>query len=463
MMEEIKKRVLDNIDEDKLVQTLVDLVGMPSCEDLTKHTSEWEKQKCDYLENRIKEIGLDYVIPGEVNPGRPTLISFLRGSERKVKLGFMAHIDTQPPLDSDIMPHPWCATIKDGEVFGLGAGDSMPPLAAFLGAAEAIKKSNVQLKNDAMFVMEPAEFQYAKGIQLAIDWMKSNDVRPEFVIVGEPSGNDIAIVQRGVMCWEVEIKSVAGFMMLTEGEETEKGAAGFGNAVERALEVAQALKEMAEKESCFKITHSLVGGTGLRFGTITGGSKFPGLGHAMAPCETVKPGRRSRHMQFGVSALPILTPENCKLRFFMDTVPRERKPDEMFHMEAAKGLGREELEEMIDKHLKELWRKSPSRATYKLRCVLDYGEVYEISPEEPHIKVLKETVKEATGREPKIVAPPHWTEGGIVAEEFGGLPFVQLSPTWLRYHRPDESCPISELVDATRIYSLAILDFCGVV
>ena len=69
-MEDIKKRVLDNVDKDKVVETLVDLVSIPSYADLTLPTYEWDSAKTTYMDNKAKEIGLDSVVAGEISYGR---------------------------------------------------------------------------------------------------------------------------------------------------------------------------------------------------------------------------------------------------------------------------------------------------------------------------------------------------------------------------------------------------------
>lgn len=58
-MEDVKRRVLDSIDDSKIVEMLGDLVSIPSYADFLLPTYEWDSAKSTYIENRAKEIGLE--------------------------------------------------------------------------------------------------------------------------------------------------------------------------------------------------------------------------------------------------------------------------------------------------------------------------------------------------------------------------------------------------------------------
>ena len=156
-----------------------------------------------------------------------------------------------------------------------------------------------------------------------------------------------------------------------------------------------------------------------------------------------------------------MQPEYCKLLFGVRTIPRGLKPGEMFHTESEKGTSNKEILAMIEKHLKELWKKSPSATSYTLRRTSDRSIPYEISPEEPHVKLLAAAMEDITGNKPRYLGTKHWTEASRMTQQVG-TPFVQVSPTWVRYHRADEGVPITDLMESARIYAGAILRFCGV-
>jgi len=482
-VEDVRKRVLDNINQDKIVETLMDLISMPGEPDFTKPQNEWEMARLDYVEHRCKEIGLDTIRCGEVPNGRfQAILGFLRGKERKVKIAHNAHMDTHPPMDYRLysplhvpkapIRHPNCPALIDGKVYGMGAGDSLSATSVFLGAAAAIKKSSVQLKYDALGVFNPGEMECGKGAQVAADWMKANNVIPEFMVTGEPNGYDIAIAQNNVIGFEIEINGFAGFSVSIDHQRT---TPQYCNAFDRMIEVAQDLKAMVAEEPRFQFKHSLkTGGDNplpmdvhMWFGPSYAGSRFWGIGHAMAPYEPLPPGEKHRHVTNNRGGYGIhIVPEIAKLRFEFVIPPRERKSDEVYTFDPPPGLSRRELEDLITKRLEKLWREKPCGCTYEpLRTVREWGGPYIISPDEPHVQLFKKSVKAAIGREPNCTALiATCSEATTFAETLDVFPFISYSSMDLhQYHRPDEHVSVDNLINSARVYASAILDFCEVV
>ena len=482
-MDDIKKKVYDNVDQNQVVETLMDLISIPSYPDFTKPQDEWEMAKINYIEHKCKEVGLDTVRCGEVPNGRfQAIIGCLRGQDRKVKISYHAHIDTHPPLEYKLydplhvpkspIRGPHCAAVINGRVYGLGSGDSHPPIAAFLGAVAAIKKSGVRLKWDALGIFNPGEMDVGKGAQVAVDWMKANNVIPEFMVAGEPNGYDIAIAQWKPIGFEIEINGVAGFGGDTVQQEQVPG--GYGNCLDRMSEVIEDLKAMVAEEPRFQFKHSLkTSGDNpmpmnvvLFLGASYAGSKFWGVGHAMAPYEPLAPGEKHRHVtnnRGGYSSH--IVPEIAKLRFEFIVPPRELRPGEVSTFDPAPGLSRNEMEECITKRLEKLWKEKPSGCTYQpLRTCKEWGGPYVISGDEPHVQLFKKSAQAAIGRDPKCTAlTAACSEAAHFSEELGGFPFISYAPGLRKYHRPDEYCAVDELIDTTRVYASAILDFCEVV
>ena len=93
-MDDSEREVIENIEQDRAVEMMQELIRIPAWQDFTKPTTEWERLRAEYLENRLKERGFDTIIAGEVRYGQPTIIGFLRGREQgQPKLFFDAHID----------------------------------------------------------------------------------------------------------------------------------------------------------------------------------------------------------------------------------------------------------------------------------------------------------------------------------------------------------------------------------
>ena len=481
-MDDARERVLDSIDQNWVVETLMELISIPSYADFTKPQDEWEMAKTNYIEHKCKEVGCDVIRCGEIPNGRfQAILGFLRGKERPIKISYHAHIDTHQQLDYKLydplrvpknpIRGPHAPAVVNGRVYGLGAGDSMPPIAAFLGAVAAIKKAGVQLKYDALGVFNPAEMECGKGAQVAVDWMKANNVIPEFMVAGEPNGYDIALAQNNIVGFEIEIDGVAGFAVSLPASGVIKG---YGNALERMSDVIQDLKTMMGKEPRFQFKHSLKTSgenplpmdSHMWFGASYGGSRFWGHGHCMAPYEPLPPGEKHRHVTNNRGGYaPHIMPEVAKLRFEICAPPRELKSGEEYSFDPAPGLSRRELEELITKRLEKLWKEKPTQCTYQpLRTVREWGGPYIIAADDPHVQLFKKSVVAAGVREPKCTAlTATCSEAVNFSEELGEFPFISYSPGIHQYHRPDESCGVDELIDTTKAYASAILDFCEVV
>ena len=456
-MDDVVKKVLGNVDEDKTVRILQELVRIPAWVDFTKHTTEWEMKRAEYLKTRMQELGIEPIVAGEVQYGRPTLLGFLKGKEKgDPKLCFDGHIDNHSPLDPELMPRPFDGQIEDGEVKGLGTADQLPTLAAILGAIDAIRKSKVSLKHDFMLIFPSDEMIGARGVELAVRWMKEKKVTPEFGIAGECTDNNIGVAHTGIMEFEIEVIGKSGHPSQFLKETRRKVA----NPVARIFDVGKALMELDKKEERFKISHPYVGPSYTWIGSIEGGSRYPGFGWSGAIFDPLEPGMRSYEAFSRNLSVGQVLPEYCKLRFGVRCIPETLKSGQVYTIEPEKGFHVAEVQEMVAKHLEDLWKRDPSDCTYKLRLTQDRAIPWEISKDEPHVKKLSKVIEEVRGKSPTYLGTKHWNETSRITEQIG-TPFVQVAPTWVRYHQPDEGCPISGMMETTRIYAAAILDFCG--
>ena len=458
-MDDVVRKVLDNIDQEKTVRTLQELVRVPAWVDFTKHTTEWEMKRAEYLSAKMKEIGIEPIVAGQVHYGRPTLIGFLKGqNEGNPKLCFDGHIDTHTPIDPELMPRPFDGQIEDNEVKGLGTADQLPTLAAVLNAIDAIQRSNIKLKYDFMVIFPPDEMIGARGVELAVRWMREKNVIPEFGIAGECTDNNIGVSHTGIIEFEIEVIGKSGHPSQLLKETRRKVA----NPVARMFDVGKALMELHEKEPRFGKEHPFVGTSYTWIGSIEGGSRYPGFAWSGAVFDPLEPGMRSYEaFDRNISVAHVL-PEYCKLRFGVRCIPETLRPGKEWTVEPEEGFSVAEVQEMVDKYLSDFWNTNPNDCTYKLRLTEDRAIPWEISKDEAHVRQLAKVIEEVRGKPPTYLGTKHWNETSRITEQLG-TPFVQVAPTWVRYHQPDEGCPIPDLMETTRIYAAAILDFCGVV
>jgi acetylornithine deacetylase/succinyl-diaminopimelate desuccinylase len=85
----------------------------------------------------------------------------------------------------------------------------------------------------------------------------------------------------------------------------------------------------------------------------------------------------------------------------------------------------------------------------------------ETSPNDPLVRVVKESIETITGNPPKLTTRRGWTDAAIL-NYYGKIPTVVYGPGDIaRSHTPDEYITVEELIDGFKTYSLIAMRFCG--
>jgi putative selenium metabolism hydrolase len=154
-------------------------------------------------------------------------------------LVFNIHLDTVPAGPSTSWKHDtFGAEVKSGKIYGRGACDTKGAWAPMILAMEAVKESGVALNRPVLFtgvVME--ELTCSIGMKVLLDETLS-DTRPAYMILGEPTGLNLAIGHKGrTELW-----------ITTTGRSCHASAPGSGdNALYRAAPAIEAVERLAEK------------------------------------------------------------------------------------------------------------------------------------------------------------------------------------------------------------------------
>lgn len=438
MIKESCAKVLDKLDENNIIDTTRDLVRIPS-------VTGNEKARAEYVANRMKKLGLE-VIFQEVLYDRPNVIGILRGSGGGKNLIYTAHIDTHPPVAGQV---PWCGDVKNGAVYGLGTGDNLPSMACFLNVAEAIKKAEVKLKGDVVFVMDSDEYTRSRGLQRVIDWMRDNKISAEMCIMGEPTALDIGIAHTGIVEFEIEIKSEGGYLR------------GRRNAVLQMMKVIEALEKMAAEHKFFKEKHPLIGSPIFYVGPIEGGARYLGSSSIRAESGSLRRGMRS-WQAFNIpnaGAMAFICPEFCKLRVGVRTLPRLRRSGERWSIGPRDGMNTEEVTKLLRNAIEAL--TETNQIDYTLSVIQDRNLPVELSPDEPVVEVLKKVAKEASGTEPRTVGFPYWVEGTMLLDQLS-IPHAQYGPPDYRVDfNKKEHCKIENILKAAKVYASVALEVCS--
>jgi acetylornithine deacetylase len=139
-----------------------------------------------------------------------------RASERS--LAFVSHLDTVPPGEGWTR-EPFAAQTDGGRLYGRGASDAKAAAAAMLAAA-ADAESGGRLRGRLVVILGFCEETRESTMAAAL----AGCGRLDAAVVGEPTGLDIAIAQRGLMMVDLVARG-------TQGHAGHARGPGFRNAL----------------------------------------------------------------------------------------------------------------------------------------------------------------------------------------------------------------------------------------
>lgn len=185
------------------------------------------------------------------------------------------HLDTVPPGEGWTR-EPFKAAREEGRVYGLGANDAKGCAAAMTAAYLRLAGSGPPL--DLVLLLVPEEETGGKGTELAWPLLRDRGLRPAGVVVGEPTGLDLAVAQKGMLVLALE----------------ESGEACH-SAHARALGARNAVRSLARDLVALEgwdpgPEHPLLGATTLEPTTCRGGSarnRVPEEATCFLDCRTV--------------------------------------------------------------------------------------------------------------------------------------------------------------------------------
>lgn len=178
--------------------------------------SREEKAAADLLEDYMKgELGLEvkrmgnnlWSLQPSFDPEKQTLL-------------LNAHIDTVKPV-AGWQRDPFKATREGSRIYGLGANDDGASLVSLLHVFAALKDED-SLYNLVFLASAEEEVSGKGGIESVLPLLPKIDV----ALVGEPTGMQPAIAEKGLMVLDVTAHGKAGHAARNEGE----------NAIYKALE-----------------------------------------------------------------------------------------------------------------------------------------------------------------------------------------------------------------------------------
>ena len=210
-----------------------------------------ELPAAEYLRDVLEAAG----IPVELlytDPERPNVVARLSGDGSEEPLLIMAHTDTvNVDPDKWIFP-PFSATVDGGYVYGRGAVDDKDNLTAALMVMLELKRLNIPLKRDVIFLAESGE---EGATQYGIEFMVNNHmdkIQAEFCLA---EGGSVTRVNREVQSASVQTLEKIPFRL----DLVATGGAGHGSVplqTNAVVRLARAIAAIADWRSPIRLNET---------------------------------------------------------------------------------------------------------------------------------------------------------------------------------------------------------------
>ena len=416
-------RIIAEVDAaaDELVSFTQDLVRMP-----TVNPPGAEYEACAvFLGDDLTRRGYDveYIVAEdrpEHTPEYPrvNVVGSRRGSSGGPMVHLNGHIDVVP-AGGGWTVDPFAAVVRDGRIFGRGVCDMKAGIAAAVFAGEAIARAGVVLPGaiEISGTVDEESGGFAGMAHLARVGRVSHP-RTDFVIIPEPLNVDrISIGHRGVYWSELTVRGrIAHGSMPFLGISAIDRMSDVLNAVQRVLRPA-----LSRRTTSMPVVPDAARHATINVNAIDGGQHVEG---SQTPCVA----------------------DRCRAVF-----------DRRFLMEEGFEAARSEIADLVDRTI-----GSMSGVEYELRDLM-VVEPVRTPDDSPLIGALDRSIRRVLGTPARLVASPGTYDHKHVARIAGVLHCVAYGPGELELaHQPDESCRIDDLVNATKVIALAILDLMGV-
>ncbi len=416
----LRKAVIEQIEKkrDEIIEFLRTLVSFPSVTG-----NEWEIQQT--ITQRLKEMELEVAVwepdleelrkhpayvPVELGySNRPNVVGLYKGKGKGRSLLFNGHVDVIPPGPSTAWKHsPWGGEIEGTRLYGRGASDMKSGLAAMTMAVYSLQCLGVQLNGDVILEYTVDEEQSGNGTLACV--MKG--YRADAGICCETSSLHVQPACIGRIWFEILVRGKpAGIQRSWEGV----------NAIEKGYSVVQAVASFGESR-IEALSHPLYQDT-----------------RGALPCMVGV---------FESGSFPSAFPDTCTLKGSLATLPGE-------DTDSVK----QAFTEHILKFLRnDAWLKEhPPQVQFKGYC----GDPAEISPNHPIVESITREFTSVTGKDPQITG----REGAADIRyliKYGGTPTVIFGPgSTEQMHANDEWVDINDLITATKVLALTLVDWCG--
>jgi len=366
-----------------LVAILSDLIALPS-----PYPPGTSVEICAYAARRLKKAGYKVEIAAK-SKGVDNVVARMKGKGSGPTVAFNAHVDTVGVGErANWKSDPFKALVKGGLVHGLGAGNCKGSMAVQLWLAEEIARRGGPAKGELIFTF------VADEENLGPDGMaflrKSGKVRPDALILGAQTENNLIVAERGVM-WA---------RITTRGKAAHAGNPAAGdNAILRMMRLVGALQAHYDKALAQRVQGAMK--STVNVGMFHGGHNTN------------------------------VVPSACTVEIDRRLLPGEKVKDAF-----------QELKRVVD-------AVGEPRSLYTVEFLTGTNGFF--APENgAAVGAFEAAVKAVTGRTVKFLNATGVSDGRYYADD--GIEIINFGPgSGAQGHAANESVPIAQMVEAATI------------
>jgi succinyl-diaminopimelate desuccinylase len=412
-------RVLDAVDAatDELIDFTVAMTRVPTVNppgdayEECAHVIGQRLRACDF---EVEYLAAEGSAEHTVRYPRVNVVGLRRGRAPRPLVHLNGHFDVVP-AGAGWTVDPFGGEVRDGRIYGRGTSDMKAGIAAAVYAAEAIRRAGIELNGSVEIsgTVDEESGGFAGMAWLAKHGRLGPD-RTDAVIITEPTDADgIMLGHRGVYWFEVT----------TRGAVAHGCMPFFGvSAIEHMGVILERFRRDLQPAIAARTTAAPVDPEGARHGTlningIAGGQPVDGI---QTPCVA----------------------DLCRAVF-----------DRRFLAEEGFEATRAEIVGLLERAAAET-----PRLAYELRDLMVVHPVR--TPDDATVVAsLERTIRDVIGRPARLTASPGTYDQKHV-DRIAGVPnCVAYGPGVLHLaHQPDEYCTVKDLVNATKVLALSILE-----
>jgi len=414
-MKPLYEAVLKHLDADKVVELSRQALRIESY-------SGREEDVARFFVGALRDAGLEAEL--QPVPASPTLgasfnaIGRLKGSGGGPSLMFNGHIDHNPVCDG-WTKDPFGGVIEDGWLYGfvhMKAAD-----AAYIVAAEAVRRAGIPLKGDVVIALVCGELRGGAGTRHALE----HGCKTDYFVLGEPTELDIALNHTASIVLRIHVLGRMKHFATVDAP----GARGV-NAVEKMARVIEALRPSHQWMP------SIESGGWLTYTPAAGFEGLPQLN--IGP---IRGGIGAAHDE----SRPALLPDRCTLTIDVRIVP---------------GMTRDTIRADLDRLLGRMAAEDPD-FRYEIEFTQDFFPLpFNAPADSPIVDSVRAAHRAVNGVDPRPATVLKFAASDASWMAAAGITGIIYGPTGRYLSRPDERCKTEDLVRAAKAYACVIADIC---